>query len=648
MKSILGFLLLFVVSIFLSAKETPFTKGVNLTGWFQVSSPTEIHFKKYTKKDFENIKSLGADVIRLPINLHSMTSGAPNYELDPLFLSFLDQAVDWAEELNIHILLDNHTFDPAESTSPDIVNILIPVWKNMAQHFKNRSNLVYYEILNEPHGIDDSTWNDIQGQTINAIREIDQTHTIIVGPAGFNSYNNLKYMPEYEDDNLIYTFHFYDPFIFTHQGASWADPSLVSLGGVPFPYNSSTMPAVPPDLQNTWVANVIAGYSHSGTIGVVRQTIDIAVDFMNERNVPLFCGEFGVYIPNSPINDRVLWYSIVRNYFELKGISWTIWDYHGGFGIFDKTDFGLFEHDLNINLVNALGFNAPPQSEYEVKPDSTEFSMYSDYIENGIISSGYSNGVLNFYDTDAKEGSYSISWENPSRYNSIGFNFVSNKDLSYLKSKNYSVSFWIRGSNPLSKFEIRFLDTKESSDDHRWRMSYTIDNSTIEFDGSWKYVQIPLNEFTETGAWDNEWFNPQGLFDWSKIDIFEIVNEFGQINSTKLWFDEIKVFDPNASSIADNSVNETSYHLYNNYPNPFNPTTSIEYSVPNVVTRRGVSVQLKVYDMLGNEVATLVNEQKSAGNYEVKFNAVNLSSGVYFYKLKAGSFVDIKKMILLK
>ena len=76
-------------SITLSA-QVPFHKGVNLTNWFQAASPRQIQFTKFTKKDFQNIKSLGCDVIRLPINLHGMTSGAPDYTLDPLFLNFLD------------------------------------------------------------------------------------------------------------------------------------------------------------------------------------------------------------------------------------------------------------------------------------------------------------------------------------------------------------------------------------------------------------------------------------------------------------------------------------------------------------------------------------------------------------------------------
>src|SRR5262245_48454782 len=76
--------------------QVPFSKGVNLTSWFQASSAQQIQFSKFTRKDFERIKSLGCDVIRLPINLHAMTNGEPDYTLDPLFLSFLDQAVTWS------------------------------------------------------------------------------------------------------------------------------------------------------------------------------------------------------------------------------------------------------------------------------------------------------------------------------------------------------------------------------------------------------------------------------------------------------------------------------------------------------------------------------------------------------------------------
>lgn len=85
------------------------------------------------------------------------------------------------------------------------------------------------------------------------------------------------------------------------------------------------------------------------------------------------------------------------------------------------------------------------------------------------------------------------------------------------------------------------------------------------------------------------------------------------------------------------------FHLYQNYPNPFNPLTKIKYSIP-----QSSLVILKVYDILGNEIATLVNEEKSSGSYTIEFNAGELSSGIYFYQLKAGDFISTKKLVLLK
>ncbi len=105
---------------------------------------------------------------------------------------------------------------------------------------------------------------------------------------------------------------------------------------------------------------------------------------------------------------------------------------------------------------------------------------------------------------------------------------------------------------------------------------------------------------------------------------------------------------------TDNNSLITEYRLSQNYPNPFNPSTIIKFQIPNAVDaiRRGgastTNVSLNIYDILGNKIATLVNEQKSSGVYEVEFNADNLSSGIYFYKLHAGSFVESKKMILLR
>jgi hypothetical protein len=98
----------------------------------------------------------------------------------------------------------------------------------------------------------------------------------------------------------------------------------------------------------------------------------------------------------------------------------------------------------------------------------------------------------------------------------------------------------------------------------------------------------------------------------------------------------------------ENEVQPGKFQLYQNYPNPFNPTTKIKYSVPSAERLASISLQIKVYDVLGNDIATLINEKKSPGIYEVEFDATGFSSGVYFYTLSTQFHSQTKKMLIIK
>jgi endoglucanase len=522
--------------------EAPFQRGVNLTGWLQyVNNVRQIQFTRFTKQDFVNIKSLGCDVVRLPIELHSMTSGAPNYIVDALFFYFLDQIVDWCEELGIHLILDNHS-DSGTATDPDIDRVLVPVWSQMAQHYQNRSTHIYYEVLNEPHGIADARWAQIQQTVINTIRAVDRVHTIVVTGAGWGSYNNLQFLPFYSDDNLIYTFHFYDPSMFTHQGASWTNPSMVPLAGVPFPYGAGSMPACPAQLRGTWIESSLKSYVHDGTVEHVKELIDIAVRFRDERQVPIFCGEFGVYMPNSDPGQRVYWYEQVRSYLEDKRIAWTSWDYEGGFGLFKKGSNEQFEHDLNLPLVQALGLIPPPQTPFVPTAESMGFDLYTNCMVANVRNASYiGQGTLDFYCSVAP-ADYCIYCTGFDRYNFVGFQFRPTKDLTVLVQKGYVLDFWVAGDTPGARFDVRFLDTKTGDpQDHPWRMNVTIDQSLVAWDGQWHHVQIPLRSFVAGGSWDNAWFPPPGLFDWSAVDRLAIVAEYHSFAGMRFWFDDIRI-----------------------------------------------------------------------------------------------------------
>jgi len=111
------------------------------------------------------------------------------------------------------------------------------------------------------------------------------------------------------------------------------------------------------------------------------------------------------------------------------------------------------------------------------------------------------------------------------------------------------------------------------------------------------------------------------------------------------WILDYKITDiySPATAVDEKLVYSGSYKLSQNYPNPFNPVTTIKYQMPelNFVT-------IKVYDVLGNEIVTLVNEEKQTGFHEIEFNLDKSTSGIYFYRLQAGSFVETKKMVLMK
>jgi hypothetical protein len=142
---------------------------------------------------------------------------------------------------------------------------------------------------------------------------------------------------------------------------------------------------------------------------------------------------------------------------------------------------------------------------------------------------------------------------------------------------------------------------------------------------------------------DIVYFVPGGDVPDTALIIITVANSsFFTHVGTKMFIDDLSWSSTTDISNSDNQI-PNKFSLGQNYPNPFNPSTRIQYQVSS-----NSQVNLKVYDVLGNEVATLVDEYKPAGNYEIEFSAENLSSGIYFYKLQSNNFVETKKMILLR
>ncbi len=138
--------------------------------------------------------------------------------------------------------------------------------------------------------------------------------------------------------------------------------------------------------------------------------------------------------------------------------------------------------------------------------------------------------------------------------------------------------------------------------------------------------------------WDNSWVPVSG----EPIYNFQVTYNLGE-DLDEYLARNVKIYYNNFVGVQDEINGNLSFNLDQNYPNPFNPNTTIKFVIP-----ASGNVTLKIYDMLGKEVATLVNEELAAGSYTRTFNANNLSSGVYFYKLQAGNLTQTKKMMLMK
>jgi endoglucanase len=268
--------------------------------------------------------------------------------------------------------------------------------------------------------------------------------------------------------------------------------------------------------------------------------------------------------------------------------------------------------------------------------------LYADFAGPRIRT--YFNGTCgDFYSTqDPFSGTYALRFANAPRYEAIQFKFVPVKDLSRLRARGGALSMKVRSASPDLVFDVRFVDTKTGPDDRPWRMRMTISSTVATWDGQWQSLTIPLSSFTEHGAWDNGWYDPIGAFDWSSVDHFEIVSEQAALSGKEVYFDDLDI-DVQGSASVTEAVVPGEASLHQNYPNPFNPGTWIEFEVP-----KSTMVRLSVCDVLGRGVAVLVDAMKDAGVHTVWFDASALPSGVYFYRMQAGSYVETRKLCVVR
>jgi endoglucanase len=177
---------------------------------------------------FDLVKEAGFDTIRLPVSWTAHATEEAPYTIDAEFMARVQWAVDEATARGLNIIVNVHHYDELNKDPIAEETRYLAIWQQIATHFKDYPNTVYFELLNEPHDAFNGSamlWNDLLAKALTVVRESNPDRAVIVGPVYWNSITSLSQLELPDDPNLIVTVHFYEPFEFTHQGAEWVSPS---------------------------------------------------------------------------------------------------------------------------------------------------------------------------------------------------------------------------------------------------------------------------------------------------------------------------------------------------------------------------------------------------------------------------------------
>ncbi|MEM9847073.1 MAG: glycoside hydrolase family 5 protein [Bacteroidota bacterium] len=325
-------------------------RGINMGNMFE--APSETAWGNPFRADyFERIADLGFNHVRIPIrwDTPSRTMQTAPYTIDANFLNRIQSVVDKAMEAGLYVIINMHHHEQL-FVSPDAVKPrFLSQWQQIATYFKDYDERLLFEVLNEPNSnLTPAKWNVFFADALATIRTSNPSRAVLVGVANWGGLGSLAELVLPEDEHLILTIHYYEPFTFTHQGASW-------VGG-----NAQDW------LGTTWEDT-----------NLERQEIELQFQYLNifasTHDIPVHIGEFGAY-SRADLASRVKWTTFLARWFEEQGYSWAYWEFSAGFGIFNPSTNTYLQPLADALLSNPMP--APVQVE-------TETIFESDFVNAG-------------------------------------------------------------------------------------------------------------------------------------------------------------------------------------------------------------------------------------------------------------------------
>ena len=338
-------------------KFNGFMKGINLGGWLSQYELEKERLDSYiTEKDIETIAGWGLDHVRIPVD-YTVFETAEGEPVD-IGMEYLEKTYEWCDKHGINMIIDLHktfgySYEVAYNEtgffqSEVLQERFYKLWERISERFGNRPQRIAFELLNEVNDKELSdTWNRIIRTVIARVRRNAPDTYILVGGYWNNSVDALKDLEAPFDDKIVYNFHCYDPFLFTHQAAYWVVEMNPDFR-IGYPGDIKEYREKVKELNLTRIQDYMDVPDTGFDADYFERRFIGAVKLCEERGCPLYCGEYGV-IEKASAEDELNWYRDINTVFEKYGIGRSAWSYK-------MVDFGLTDGRLDGVLDRLVKF----------------------------------------------------------------------------------------------------------------------------------------------------------------------------------------------------------------------------------------------------------------------------------------------------
>jgi len=298
-----------------SAEPPPaLRRGMNVLGYDPIwQDPKKGRFEE---RHFAEIRKGGFDFVR--VNLHGFKHMNAADKLSPEFLSRVDWIVKHASAAGLSVILDEHEYEECSDDVAMCRRRLAAFWTQVAPRYKGAPDTVLFELLNEPHDkLDADTWNALFPDILAIVRKSNPKRRVVIGPTQWNNFSQLDTLKLPADDrNIVVTFHYYDPFPFTHQGAPWV-PDMLKVKGI------------------EWKPEQRAK---------IAEDFGKVAEWSQKTGREILLGEFGAYdVSGTPTAMRSAYTEAVAREAERHGFAWAYWQFDSNFLAWDMKTNGWVE-----------------------------------------------------------------------------------------------------------------------------------------------------------------------------------------------------------------------------------------------------------------------------------------------------------------